>query len=499
MKQLLLTSREHATFMLRHGGIPRGVDALMLTPGSGARISPGLKRGGLPPGIGVFGIDDLPRVGGIPGCDRLAAVSVSCPDGIINSALPFLLIDRSTSWRLRSNFRNAVRMATVVRNSAQLLGGMGIGRLICCSTPHELLTYLFARTAECMGAEVLILEKTPLLHRYWALHGLENRPPVGDVLPSIPQPLSPRTLDFVGSLRSADVEASEVGLRAQRATYGRHSMSLAGEIRRDGLSLVRYPWRIVSAVRKRRLFAVYTSLCRPVPGKDSKIVSFFLHYQPERTTLPEGRIFVLQHLAIAAVAAGIPPGWEVCVREHPSTWLRRLSLACRDEHFYRSISAIPGVRFVANDVPTRDLIDRSEIVSTITGKVGFQALCRGRVALVFGDAGYRTHPRCVSAVGPDDVRRAVRMAEAGPDVRLGPDGGLHAYLSAIESLSIEDRTPIGAASGYETRLATMQELIRRIAGNGSGVVGCGDAIAPPACEMPPHFSGVGSASHGSPG
>ena len=460
---LLVTSVEHASFMLSHGGMPMDSGVLLLTPGRRAGFVGRLRREGLPDRIEAWGVEDLLAAEGCVGTEQFPVPEAFDSSRIVGDAIPHFLVDREPGWRLRGNFLNSVRMARVARNSARLLSGLGIRRVICCSTPHELLTYLFGRTAEQLGLELLILDKSPLLHRYWALRGMRNRPPVGDCPPAPSGALiSDRTERFVSALQSADAVASEIGLQAQKSTYGGDSMSVLGEIRRDGLTLLRYPWRIASVVRKVRLHSTYLALSRCLPGPETKVVSFFLHYQPERTTLPEGGIFVLQQLAIEAISAGVPEDWSVCVREHPSTWLRRLSLVGRDEYFYRAIAAIPKVRLVSNEIPTRDLIDRSEIVATITGKVGFQALCRGRVALVFGDAGYRTHPRCVTACSPADVRRAVALSASPDHGARRSDRLLCDYLVEVEAASIEECRPPGSDLPYDTRLATMQILIRRI-------------------------------------
>jgi hypothetical protein len=476
---LLVTSVEHASFMLRHGGMPMDSGALLLTPGRRDGFVRRLRREGLPVRIEAWGVEDLLAAEGCVGTEQFPVPEAFDSARIVSDAIPHFLVDREPGWRLRGNFLNGIRMARVARNAARLLSGLGIRRVICCSTPHELLTYLFGRTAEQLGLELLILDKSPLLHRYWALGGMRNRPPVGECRPPPSgASVSDRTERFVSALRSADAVASEIGLQGQKSIYGGESMSVLGEIRRDGLSLLRYPWRIASVVRKVRLHSTYSSLCRALPGPETKVVSFFLHYQPERTTLPEGGIFVLQQLAIEAISAGIPEDWAVCVREHPSTWFRRLSLVGRDEYFYRSIAAIPKVRMVSNGIPTRDLIDRSEIVATITGKVGFQALCRGRVALVFGDAGYRTHPRCVTACNSADVRRAVTLSASPEQESIRRDRLLYEYLVEVEAASIEECQPIGSDSPYDIRLATMQALIRRIV-SGTSPSASGPSLVPP--------------------
>ena len=462
-RTLLLTSVEHILFMIRNGGLPEGLEAIVLTPGGRRSISKILKQKGVRLDVPYWGVEDLTKIGEPLGLETFPEPPILNAEPILNKCLLFFLLDRNTKWRIRSNFLNANRMNVIIQNSNRLLVGLGITRIISCSTPHELLTYLFARVAEELKIKTMILDKTPLLHRYWALSSLDNVPPTA-LIPQINSGvgISARTQECVGKLRSDISADSEIGLKAQKSIYGRSSMSLMGELRRDGLSLFRYPWRVVSIINKLRLFRLYSELTKPLPPSKVKIISFFLHYQPERTTLPEGRIFVMQQLAIQILSEAIPNDWHICVREHPSTWLRRLPLTCRDSYFYRSIAAIPKVQFVSNEIPTNELVDRSTIVSTITGKVGFQALARGRIAIVFGTAGYRDHPGCVYASTHEDVRRAVILADE--TISSGTKGNIvmNNYLSAVESVSIEESSLKIPHTSYEIRLASMQSLINMI-------------------------------------
>ena len=159
-----------------------------------------------------------------------------------------------------------------------------------------------------------------------------------------------------------------------------------------------------------------------------------LHYQPERATLPLGGIFADQVAMAETIAATLPKGWHLVVKEHPfqlSPFSR--GYLQRDENFYRDLANLANVVLVAPDAPTDPLIANAKAVATITGSVGWQALCRGLPVLVFGAAWYRgcDGARTIRSVG--DLRAALSEIEAGD--RVASDD-VRAFLSAIETISV---------------------------------------------------------------
>ncbi|WP_407942857.1 capsular polysaccharide export protein, LipB/KpsS family [Marinobacter similis] len=67
----------------------------------------------------------------------------------------------------------------------------------------------------------------------------------------------------------------------------------------------------------------------------------------------------------------------------------------RHPDFYRILASMRGVALVDERMASFDLIDESEAVVTLTGTVGFEALCRGTPVIVMGDAAYRSYPGVV--------------------------------------------------------------------------------------------------------
>ena len=74
---------------------------------------------------------------------------------------------------------------------------------------------------------------------------------------------------------------------------------------------------------------------------------FFLHFQPERTTLPEGYGFAQQLAAIIALDGALPEGTKLYVKEHPTTFTHDCMWKERLPFWYRLIDKFTKVQLVS--------------------------------------------------------------------------------------------------------------------------------------------------------
>lgn len=121
----------------------------------------------------------------------------------------------------------------------------------------------------------------------------------------------------------------------------------------------------------------------PLP---EKYIYFPLHLQPELTTSALGGVYCDQLLAIELLAAKIPNGWKIVVKENPKQRLYR-----RDALFYQRLASIPDIIYV-KEAETYQLMQQAKLVATITGTAGWEAISGGKPALIFGQAWYRDLP-----------------------------------------------------------------------------------------------------------
>jgi hypothetical protein len=219
------------------------------------------------------------------------------------------------------------------------------------------------------------------------------------------------------------------------------------------------PIRLHSVRRKRQLWRSYRRTeTRSLPG--GPFVVYFMHYQPERSSLPVGRFFVQQWLAIRALSWALPRGWKLLVREHPTTWLKPLDPFVRTPTIYEDIARLPNTQVCSMDIDTFALIDGCRAVATLTGSVGFQSLLRGRPVLAFGLAPYKDHPACYAIDAPADVQRALNAVADGQCAASLTKEALTDYLDWVERNSV--CADPSEEDWMKARLKNFAEIYRRL-------------------------------------
>ena len=187
--------------------------------------------------------------------------------------------------------------------------------------------------------------------------------------------------------------------------------------------------RARAASMRRRLMMEYVDLqCTRLP--EGPFVFLPLHYQPERTTSPNGGRFVDQRLMVETVSNALPEGWRIAVKEHvlQLTSTSRGDLS-RSRGYYRDLRTNPAVDLIPIDVPAFLLMDRAAAVATVTGTAGWEALVRGRPALVFGSAWYADAPGAFVVDGVESCRAALNRISEGVTIA---DTEIRRFLSAVD-------------------------------------------------------------------
>jgi hypothetical protein len=151
---------------------------------------------------------------------------------------------------------------------------------------------------------------------------------------------------------------------------------------------------------------------------DFSVPFFFypLHMQPESSTLPCGGVFADQLEVVRMVAASLPNGYFLYVKEHPAYWVRNhfeSMREARDFKYYDAIASIKNVRLIRHGYNSLEIMEKCAAVVTVTGTAGFEALFKGKPALIFGDHFYSEFPGVFRIRSNDDCERAVKQIVNG--------------------------------------------------------------------------------------
>jgi len=110
-----------------------------------------------------------------------------------------------------------------------------------------------------------------------------------------------------------------------------------------------------------------------------------LHLQPEMTTSTLGGMHRDQLLMIEKLCAKLPDSWKIYVKENP-----KQGCFAREPMFFHRFNRLKNVHMVPADTSSESLIKHSKLVATVTGTAGVEAIEKGKPALIFGHAWYRS-------------------------------------------------------------------------------------------------------------
>ncbi len=384
------------------------------------------------------------------------------------------ILPRSVRWRTRL-FRALVRhwIGFVERTRADLL--------LCTEPPHYGWDLVLYEVMRYLGKPTRVLLWTHLPDRFYLAERYDQAVPVDpeatrglaspEALRASLDPDLLRGIDeesrysrhsrlVLGTPAPAGVEAPAKGRwQGARERIGRFAAGLGqalADLGREGfllpfahngirsLTLFR-AFRLLARAWARRLERAWSARVRPLePGVP--YVYFALHMQPEASSMPQAGIFADQLLAVTTLAAALPEGWVLAVREHPSQFQDHFMSPAGRWHFrdpsdYEELAKVPGVVLVSMETPTHELVAGSRLVATLTGTVGWEALRAGRPCLTFGTPWYSG----CGSVFPVDSEAACREALARAMAKTPADIGLDLLRFLV---GIRDRLAVGAHGGF---------------------------------------------------
>jgi len=144
-------------------------------------------------------------------------------------------------------------------------------------------------------------------------------------------------------------------------------------------------------VNKTKVYFFYKKHSRIIDYKNTDYFIFFLHYQPERSTLPEGDQFVDQFYAISVLSRLLPKGVKLLVKEHPAMFTYVCDVRARNIYSYKQILKLVNVVLCPLDVDNFELIDHAKAASSITATTtALESYGRKTPFILFGKSVFET-------------------------------------------------------------------------------------------------------------
>lgn len=130
--------------------------------------------------------------------------------------------------------------------------------------------------------------------------------------------------------------------------------------------------KVRKVVNKRRLLG---SKLIEKPLFDRPYILVTLHKQPEASVDVLGSFFSNQLEFVKLLSRAIPITHEIYVKEHSN------AIGDRSMNFYKALAKIPDVKIISPYVNTYELIEKADLVYSISGTASYEAALLGKKAL----------------------------------------------------------------------------------------------------------------------
>lgn len=324
-----------------------------------------------------------------------------------------------------------------------ILGTLQPDCIVMLSVPHEMYNFVLYELAKRRGIRTLLLDDTPMDSTRYVL--IEDYKAGSKRLANTQgsrgslSALSPNMRAYYERVSRSDNPSPPLMISFNRVHTPFHKvrrfMRACAVFVRDGSIFERAVMKMFKLMRpslkdEHRIYQSHADMTRA-------FVYLPLHYQPELTTSPLAGVYVNQLLAVKTIAAALPRGWELYVKEHPAQVGVHggNETPARYKGFYKAIAETPHVRLIPLDTNTFELIDHARATAVATGTAGWESVVRGRPAIVFGYPWYMHAPGVLRIASVEECREAFRRVEGG---YLPDKEELFAFLEEFDRIGVPD-------------------------------------------------------------
>lgn len=340
-------------------------------------------------------------------------------------------------------------------------------------SPHEFFPYVISAVAQFLNIEILHFQPCPLTLAMLpktsrGAMGIPSRATVGKSkvssqlmatamaqLDRLQKSSDPRYMELQRA-RDAFVSRPKAKLRALFS-------SLRWIFRERFPQAVNFSGHSSSGGFLRGIFRVLTtkeleSTLRIAAGRASMEATpsgpfavFAMHYEPERTSLPEGLPVEFQGDAITHARALLPHHYRLILKEHYSQQTSALrGFLGRSPLFYDAIQIYPNTSFASVRSKLTDLVAGAHVVFTLTGTVAIEAVLAGTPVGYFGSPWWEGLPGTIRLEQRVKFEDVMYMKVPGPDEIIS-------FLSGLVSKGMVPGTAAESLRVLESRMGTIPE------------------------------------------
>ena len=300
------------------------------------------------------------------------------------------------------------------------------------NTPHEGSNFVAYALAKYYGIQTLMPEKVLFRNKYFIINDMFNFPKFDKklFLKNIKKDKVSIGIDLelvksiqLNYLKAFDKKEKPFLHKRVTKLLGRYFSSNNLDLDPIFSLQSRYPNHLISFFLNYRAKLKVSALrqhCKrisSIPNLNCKFIYFPLHLQPERTTLPMGKIFYSHQVVLDYILSAAPKDWKVYIKEHPRQFTRQEIYAplVRDKMFYRDLLADSRVSLISETFDSQELIKSAICVATINGTSGWEAIVQGKPVCLFGNPWYVECPEIfrVSKHSIYDLKKYLNAIDIG--------------------------------------------------------------------------------------
>jgi hypothetical protein len=285
-------------------------------------------------------------------------------------------------YGIESEFNSSRKIESIAVNAYKMIIQGNVDKVVFQATPHSIFTWVFAKVAEFLGVRVLFTAITDLPWKVQVVEGIDEQKPVELVSHEFD---SEEIEAFIQKKKSSTKAAIPIYEIEKELRYKGKSFSISEELKQSvQVGVKHFPFRLLSSFNKYRALSVYNNLVSRGGLNLKKSIVYFMHVQPERTSLPEGGIFGNQYFIIRILSSFCKVnGLDLVIKEHPSSFRTCWDSDFRSKSQYSEMANLSNVKFLPLDMDSRFVIENVLMTATITGSVALESLIRNTPVLCF--------------------------------------------------------------------------------------------------------------------
>ncbi|MDB9872803.1 hypothetical protein OAD02_05820, partial [Alphaproteobacteria bacterium] len=284
-----------------------------------------------------------------------------------------LLFERSVKWPFGTGLKS-IELRALILKCIDIVDKHNPTSVWFYATPHNVSSYVFEFVLRCYNIKVFYLTESPFDWRFRLI--LVD----GNYLKSISSEEKWNSIDKKKYVKLCD-RIQRLEPHVLLAKEKKESNNMTFNFSRELFTYWRRPDLILNkflCFQRYKKLNVKQSFLSLQP-----YILFALHYQPERSTLPDGQEYVDQLRALYELRSIMPSNINILVKEHPSTFNHTCHWLTRSPRLYNHIDNLPSTYLLPIETDLGPVLKQAIGAASINGSICLESAILRKKGLHF--------------------------------------------------------------------------------------------------------------------